>query len=202
MTSQTLTGTISMMAPSDIFIDEFRVAAGEGAVLELKIRLLASKCPSLRPYVTKHLEKIEDAILALFAEQLDDSEQEQWRLSRQLRNKVLHCDFPRARLKLHELGEPQLRGGVRQLRFNSTTGRGMLDELLLATAEPSTTTREVADLTSSGEVDVYGWLLELGTAGDFRRAADVFRRTAAIVERLVVAADHLDRPSADSKPED
>jgi hypothetical protein len=57
----------------------------------------------------------------------------------------------------------------------------------------------VADLTSKSEVSVFGWLLELGTAGDFGRAADIFRVACKIVDRLVIAADHLPEQTDDAK---
>ena len=44
----------------------------------------------------------------------------------------------------------------------------------------------VADTSSTDPGSVFGWLIELGTAGDFRQASDAFRSGAAIVERLLV----------------
>jgi hypothetical protein len=179
-----------MRQASDIFIDEYRVAAGEGAVLELKMRLLANKVPRLRPFVDGHLSQVEDQIILVFAEHLSTTEQDQLATCRQLRNKVLHCDFPSARSKLHELGAPQVRGGIREFRFTSQTSEGMIKDLEDA-ASGRVGGREVAEMTSKGGANIFGWLLELGTAGDFRRAAEVFRFACAIVDRLVLAADSL-----------
>jgi hypothetical protein len=179
-----------MRNPSDIFIDQYRVAAGEGAVLELKMRLLANKVPRLRPFVDEHLEDVEEQIITAFAKHLSDTEQAQLQTCRQLRNKVLHCDFPKARSKLHELGAPKVRGGIRQFRFNSQTPEGIAKDLEDA-APGRVAGREVADMTSKAEANIYGWLLELGTAGDFQRAADVFRVACGILDRLFEASNGL-----------
>jgi hypothetical protein len=181
-----------MASPSDIFIDQFKTAAGEGAVLELKMRLLANKVPELQPYVGEKLEDVEEQIISLIGSLLLETEPEHLRLCRQLRNKVLHCDFPRARAKLHELGAPNVRGNVRQIRLTNTTGEGLLKQLTDAVANKPGSFQHVADLTSKGEANVYGWLIELGVAGDFIRAAGVFRKASAIIERLIVAVDQTD----------
>ena len=183
------------MNPSDVFVDQYRVAAGEGAVLELKMRLLANKVPALRPYLDEKLEDVEEQIIALFTKELQGNEAEQLRLCRQLRNKVLHCDFARARSKLHELGAPQIRGGVREIQITDPSPKGLVKHLTDAVADTPGSFRHVADLTSRSEVNVFGWLLELGAAGDFLRAAEIFRIAHTIVDRLVIAADH---PSGDA----
>jgi hypothetical protein len=96
----------SMAYPSPImamYLEAFKAAAGEGAALELKMRLLAGKIPALRKYVhERELAEIETAILREFDASLTADEKETLRLSRQLRNKVLHSDFRAARKKLNE----------------------------------------------------------------------------------------------------
>jgi hypothetical protein len=178
-----------MASPSDVFINEYKIAAGEGAVLELKMRLLANKVPDLRPYVGERLEDVEDQIVRLFGDRLLATEPEQLRSCRQLRNKVLHCDFPRARTTLHELGAPRVRGGVREIHITDPTGAGLVKHLADAVSNKPGASRAVADLTSRTDSNIFGWLLELGAAGDFRRAAEVFRATCGIVDRLAVVAD-------------
>jgi hypothetical protein len=177
------------MNPSDVFIDQYRTAAGEGAVLELKMRLLADKVAALQPYVDEKLEQVEDHIISLFKKDLQASEAAQLRLCRQLRNKVLHCDFPRARSTLHQLGSPQIRAGIRQIQITNPTGEGILQHLVDAASNKPGAFRQVADLTGKSEAKIFGWLLELGAAGDFSQAAEVFRAASAIVERLLEVAD-------------
>jgi hypothetical protein len=196
--SQKYGSEVAAMNPSDVFVDQYRIAAGEGAVLELKMRLLANKVPALRPYLDEKLEEVEEQIIALFGKELQGNEPEQLGLCRQLRNKVLHCDFPKARSKLHELGAPQVRGGVREIRITDPTPGGLVQHLTDAAAGTPGSFRHVADLTSKTEVNVFDWLLELGTAGDFGRAAEIFRVACGIVDRLVGAADHLPEQTNDA----
>jgi hypothetical protein len=42
----------------------------------------------------------------------------------------------------------------------------------------------VADTGSRSDPGVYGWLFEVGQAGDFERAAGAFKKAQAIVDRL------------------
>lgn len=183
-----------MVRPRAEIVQVLRANRGEmiaeGAVLELRMRLLANKVSALRPYVDERLEDIEEQIIALFAKELRDKEPELLRLCRQLRNKVLHCDFPKARSKLHELGAPQVRGGVREIKITDSSPEGLVKHLTDAASDKPGSFRHVADLTSKADRNVFGWLLELGQAGDFGRAAEVFRVASRIVERLVEAADH------------
>ena len=173
-----------MISPSDIFIAQYREAAGDGAVLELKLRLLAGKIPALQPFTDAKLENVEEEIARFFAEYLSEDEREQLRLCRQLRNKALHCDFSKARAKLYEMGAPKVRGGVRQIRLTDTTKEGILRHLKEGLSDEPGTHQYVADLSTTADAGVFAWLLELGSAGDFGRAAEVFRQTCKIIDRL------------------
>src|SRR5579863_749867 len=102
--------SISMM----MFLEPFKTAAAEGAVVELKLRLLAGKIPALQKYAhQKHLEDIEADLAKHFDGSLSAGDKETLRLCRQLRNKVLHSDFCAARGKLNELGVATPSGDVR-----------------------------------------------------------------------------------------
>jgi hypothetical protein len=50
----------------------------------------------------------------------------------------------------------------------------------------------VADMNSTADAGVFGWLLELASAGDFLRAAEIFCAASAIIDRLLVVSDQLD----------
>ncbi len=64
--------------------------------LELKLRLLAGKVPTLRKYAhQQNLGNIEDELAIHFGDALSVAEKDMLRLCRQLRNKVLHSDFTR-----------------------------------------------------------------------------------------------------------
>jgi hypothetical protein len=186
------------LEPSDIFLAEYKGAAGEGAIIELKMRMLADKVPKLEQYAhAKHLEDVEEQIVTLFAADVTDAERDSLRLCRQLRNKLLHCDFRSARTKLHELGAPPQRGEVRKISFGNATGKELVQRLLAGASDDTSAFEYVADL-STADGGVVGWLFELGAAGDYRQAIGVFRRTAAIqgAAQLWLATDKAARGSS------
>ena len=81
------------------------MAAADGAVIELKLRLLADKTPGLQEYAhVQKLEDIEAEVARHFGSSLSEADKKTLSLCRQLRNKVLHCNFRAARDKLEELG--------------------------------------------------------------------------------------------------
>jgi hypothetical protein len=83
---------------------------------QLKMRLLAGKIPALQKYAhERQLGEIETDLLTHFANSLSEAEKETLRLSRQLRNKVLHSDFRAAREKLQKLGIQTESGGVTKI---------------------------------------------------------------------------------------
>ena len=75
-----------------LFLEPFKAVAAEGAVVELKLRLLAGKVPALQKYAhKKELGEIETDLVKHFDGSLSAQEKETLRLCRQLRNKVLHA---------------------------------------------------------------------------------------------------------------
>ena len=105
-----------------LYLEPFKAAAGEGAALELKMRLLAGKIPTLQKYAhERQLGEIETDLLTQFANSLSEAEKETLRLSRQLRNKVLHSDFRAVRKKLQELGIQTESGGVTKIDLPEPT---------------------------------------------------------------------------------
>ena len=84
--------------------------------LELKLRLLAGKVPTLRKYAhQQNLGNIENELATHFGDALSVAEKDMLRLCRQLRNKVLHSNFYAARGKLGELGIDTQSGGVKMI---------------------------------------------------------------------------------------
>jgi hypothetical protein len=58
-----------------LFLDQFKQAAAEGAVVELKLRLLAGKVPALQKYAhQKKLEDIEDDLAVHLGDALSVAE--------------------------------------------------------------------------------------------------------------------------------
>lgn len=171
--------SIAMM----MFLEPFKAAVAEGAVVELKLRLLAGKVPALQKYAhQKRLEEIEDDLAKHFTDSLSAEEKETLRLCRQLRNKVLHTDFRAARDKLNELGIKTPSGGVRKIDISVPIVAEVSKKILGAKAGTEGTF--LADTSSTDLGSVYGWFLEAGNAGDFQKASNAFKSAAATVDRL------------------
>lgn len=166
------------------FEAQYKTAAAEGALYELRLRLLADKVPAVRHLAhSERLENIELLIVKHFAGVLTKGERETLKLSRQLRNKILHCDFRATRNKLQQLGMEPQRGDVKKVDVAGLSRAQMVEKIERVAASLPGTFSYVAD--SGGEAGgILGWLLELGQAGDFMRAVSAFERAAAIADRL------------------
>jgi hypothetical protein len=104
--------SIAMM----MFLAPFKAAAAEGAVVELRLRLLAGTIPILQKYAhAKDLEDVEAKVAEHFDAHLSIEEKHTLRLCRQLRNKVLHSDFRAARDRLNKMGIATPSAGVKKL---------------------------------------------------------------------------------------
>lgn len=171
-------------------IAQFKDAAGEAAVLELKTRILADKVPALEKHAHERLEHVEDAILRHFAAKLTPDESTMLSSCRRLRNKLFHCDFRPARDKLHALGVPPQTANVQKIDLRGLDTQGMLDKIAAAAAKTPGSFQYVAQ-TSTKDGGIFGWLLELGGAGDFLYAISAFRRANSILDRLFVIADQM-----------
>ena len=173
-----------------LYLESFKTAAAEGAVVELKMRLLAAKIPALQKYAhQKRLEDIEAELAAHFGGSLSDEEKSNLCLCRQLRNKVLHTDFYAARKKLNQLGVATQSGGVRKLDIPVVSVAEISHKL--SAAKAGTEGELVANTSSTDSGSVYGWFLEAGAAGDFEKASNAFKSAAAIADRLsTIEQDH------------
>ncbi len=168
-----------------LFLEPFKLAAAEGAVLELKLRLLAGKIPSLQNYAhKKFLGDIEAELVKHFDVALSSEEKEIFALCRVLRNKVLHADFRAAREKLNEMGIETLSSGVKKIDIPVVS----LEEITKKIQAVKAGTEGTPVASASSSSGVYGWFLEAGSSGDFQKAADAFKRAAMIVDRLA----HID----------
>jgi hypothetical protein len=127
------------------------------------------------------LGSIEEPIAIVFAAQLSDAELATLRMSRELRNKLLHGDFHEARERLQTLGVSVQSGGVRRMQI--LPGESVLRsvEAGLANFEALAT---VSDMTSTREAGIFGWLLELANSGALNDAERVFLKANEIVDRL------------------
>jgi len=167
----------------ELFLERFKAAAAEGAAVELKLRVLAGKVPGLEKYAhQKQLEDIEGELGKHFGAALSAEEKETLRLCRQLRNKVLHSDFYAMREKLKELGQQPGRVGVTKIDFPVPTVAEFARKMEAVKAGTEGTV--ITDTSSTEAGGIYGWLFEVGGAGDFERACDAFKKSQAIVDRL------------------
>jgi len=119
----------------ELYLKPYKEAAGEGAAVELQMRLLAGAIPALQRYAHGELWEIETDLSAHFAALLSDEDKETLRLCRQLRNRVLHSDFRAARDKLRELGIDTTPGGVVKIDLPEPT-KAEASRKILAALEP------------------------------------------------------------------
>jgi hypothetical protein len=152
---------------SDIGVQEYARAAALAATLELKCRLVADKTPELEKEAHGSLAALVDALVAEFEADLAEEDARVLKLAQRLRNKVIHSDFHDARQILGELSGSDLpSGGVHHVD--------------LKTGDVGT----VSDSKSTANGRVFGWLLELSSAGAFLTCERVFSRAIEIVNEL------------------
>ncbi len=163
-------------------LPNFKAAAAEGAAVELKMRLLAGKIPKLQKHAHScKLMDIETDLIEHFGTALSDEDKETLRLCRDLRNKLLHCDFRAHRDKLGELGNEPSPGTV--IKIDLTVLKVEEVKRKIEGVRAGTEGIRVAD-TPTKEGGVFGWLLEAHYSGDFLKACDAFKKAAEIVDRL------------------
>lgn len=181
------------------FIEQFKLAAAEGAVVELKLRILCEAVRGLGDFAhTKSLENVEGAVIAHFRGDLAEGDAALLQRCRQLRNKILHGDFRAAREKLRETGAALGPSAVWMLKVDETRGVAEQDRSALdAGAEK---VHAVADTGSTANGTIFGWLLELGIAGHFVLAANTFRGAVEVIDRL--ATLNAERETATVRGED
>jgi hypothetical protein len=167
----------------DGVISRYQRAAAAGSLLELKLRMLCEAVPALQGFAHVHkLEDVEEQVVSHFAGHLSVSEKALLASCRQLRNKILHCDFRAARERLTEAGAAPGSGQVRFIKLDPTSVTA--NEIRTAIQNVPSSFRSVADTSSTEEGTVFGWLLELGASGDFELAAKTFQGAVALLDRL------------------
>jgi hypothetical protein len=171
-----------------MFLEPFKAAAAEGAVVELKMRLLAASIPKLQQHaLDRFMENIEAKLAEHFDSSLSIEEKDTFRLCRQLRNKLLHADFHAAREKLDELGITIASGGVTKVDIPVVSVAESAKKIVGIKAGTEGTL--VSDTSSTALGTVYGWFCDAGNAGDFQKAANAFKGAAVIIDRLAGLAD-------------
>jgi hypothetical protein len=135
----------------DAFEQQYKAAAAEGAIVELKLRLLADKVPELQRFAhDKKLGAVETLIEKHFTDALTAEEKATLTLCRQLRNKILHCDFRAARQKLEEMGIATARGGVKKIDIVGLSATGIIAKIASVKADVPGTFQNVSELPVCG----------------------------------------------------
>jgi len=178
----------AMMSPNDKYIEQFSAAASEGAVLELKLRLLVDKIPELQNFAhAPRLEAVENELIKHLGEALTAEEKATFTQCRQLRNKILHCNFSVARETLANMGAEPQSAGVKKVDLSGLSTGQMMAKMEGAIAGEEDTFKYVEASPTTTPGSVFGWLLEVGEAGDLMKAVGAFRAATAIVDRLAMA---------------
>lgn len=165
----------------------FKSAAAEGAIYELWMRLLADKAPAIQKAAYKaDLKDMERLIVTAFSDVLSDEEKLLLERCRQLRNKLLHCDFHALRKKLAEQDAGSQRGDVKRFNVAGLSGAQMAAKIRDVAANAPGSFEHVGD-TPAKAGTVYGWLFEAGNNGNFTQAANPFARAAEVINRLAMS---------------
>ena len=158
----------------------FRETAGWAAEYELRIRLLADKTPELETHSTaRSMATVEDAVLKYFDAVLDAEAKNRFKTVRDLRNKLLHCEFVSAVRYLTDLGVPKAKPVgkvVRNLPANLTV------EALLAAIETATALPD--DAPDRGNLVLK--LAEMAANGTLAEAATEFQRSIETLNQLAL----------------
>ena len=167
---------------SDIAIEGVAEVGKLAVTQELKLRLLANKTKSIEnaAYENK-VSDTEEAIVNHFqlAGKISSIEIAQLKISRQIRNKILHCEFDKALKLISELTGKKVDSPV--VSVIKTTG--------LSTAEFLSRMKEGLSKPITEfkykEVGLFGWLMQMHGSGGFHEAIGIFKRTNAIIDRLI-----------------
>jgi hypothetical protein len=143
-------------------------------------------CPAIQKAAYKaDLKDVEQLIVKAFSSALSDEEKTLLEQCRQLRNKLLHCDFHALRKKLAEQGAGSQRGDVKRVDIAGLSGTRMAAKIReVATGAPGSF--EYVGETPAKAGTVFGWLFDAGISGNFKEAASSFARAAGVIDRLAM----------------
>lgn len=157
---------------------------GRLAVLqELKIRLLADKTEAIKETSqARSASAPTNAVIDHFAKQnmLTPDEGKLIESTREIRNKIFHCDFLDAMILIERLiGEPLKPSGIRVLQFKS--GVALTDEA------PKCIRNIPKD-----EAGIFGPLIQMHSSNGFKLAAKKFEDAIRIIDRVINEAGRQD----------
>jgi hypothetical protein len=153
--------------PTDVAIESLGYVAYYAGMYEIRLRLLCGRIPGQEETSLDHrLSVVEDTVINPFKGlgQISDEDAKAMLHARQLRNKVLHCDFKVAAAKI-EAAKP------------GSLSLGQVHTMTLATGK-------VTRVVDAEGPDVHGWLLE-AQSGLLAAALEAIEKAIAIAVRLV-----------------
>jgi hypothetical protein len=192
-----LTAGVPMFNKSHPSIEQaFQLFAevGKAAVLqELKVRLLASKTNEIKDSAHEYkVVKTEEAVVSHFLAKsmICDEEKDLIEKARQIRNKILHCEFDEAIKRIEELIGAALPGpSVLAVKFeNDSDGAAILRKLAssqAAKAEGPKNYVTTVDQLIPEEAGMFGLFLNAVQKGAFNAALEIFKKSNGIIERLI-----------------
>ena len=167
--------------------EQYAVAAGHAALVELKLRLLASRTPGLeRAAVKQHLEDVEEKLAAAYPNYIPDESLDLLKKSRGLRNKLLHADFEHAKRKLSDLGGGPRDGGVRRIDLGDARDASSIIERIAEGLAGGGT--PVSSTNSTVEGTIFGWLLETAQSGVLVDSISVFKQVEQFIDHVIDAS--------------
>lgn len=176
--------------------NQYASCAGQGALVELSIRMLAEVIPATERIAhDPGLKAIEDAVCDWLEARgkISPDEKKRLRECRNLRNKIFHANFLTAKQRVQEAGGPVVLGGAMSIPIPEK-----IEDMLPAMAELRGA--ELVALSGSKR-QIFGWILELGKAGDFSKERACSRRCSRRMTRRCsprrcrTARDRLRTPS-------
>jgi len=161
----------------------FKEVAGTAAVYEIRLRMLADMRASTRHVMLERAIDVEDLLIAEYAIPPEDAGR--LRMTRQLRNTILHGAFRDAKAKLVSLGGAVGTANVRMVELAKMPADAEALEAALAKAK--------AVAGEDGSDSIYGWLLECKATRFFERAAEAFEASMDILDRIRDLAAEAER---------
>lgn len=149
----------------DKMYQQYQEVAGLGCLIELKLRLECDVVPELSKWsYESDLNIIEEKFLDHYKNKITEEERANVVKARQLRNKIIHCNF---------------KGLLNKVQDSKLVEVGVVHQFKLSTG----TLKSVPETTKK-EGGIFGWFLEISTNGSMKEAIEIFKKTIQAIDRL------------------
>ena len=175
---------------TDIYIEDFKKLAALGAVQEFKSRMLANKHDLKFTNKKGKVElaasafsssDTEEAVFDFFDKEINSEEKIFLSSTRQIRNKLLHCEFGEFVSLLEKLIEAPLpQTALRKITLGDGA-EGILKSLKGALAN----FRNLPTVDEENDTDIFGRFLSCASRGGLKAAIAPFERSISILDRLL-----------------